>query len=310
MSPKEYAKFRSDDYADKFKTITKQLDNTKTQVASTSAIIQLDKDRLSLNQDLIKNSYAQKDKLQNKCMAKGAYNKTGEYVQANTKEFCNSQTGSFDKTIQSASDQIDLYTKELDKNKLLLKTYQSYADFFSAQARLTDSLKVNIPLELGLYVPEDSIKIVIDNSPRGIAEYFETVTHEYLHYASHVKSNKQLTTALFEEGITEYFAKNIIKNSLKVNTNLGYPVFAIIISKITNMIPESELADLYFVKDETGLEKALDRVYGDNFYKDNLILFETLQYTSNNKQLLKFSNTILNKMNEKPLKENDLISAP
>jgi hypothetical protein len=308
MSPKEYKKFRSDDYAGKFKTISDKLNETNLQISTTSAAIQNDKTQIAFNQNLINLTYEQKNKANNKCVAEGYYNNSGIYIKTNTKEYCNNQNLSFEKIIQSANEKIDFYTKDLNKNNALLKSYESYADFFKAQSSLTNYLKVNIPLELALFVPENEIKMVIDNTPRGIAEYFETATHEYLHYASRTKDGKQLQVALFEEGVTEYFAKNIIKNSLNVDTNIGYPAFAKIISVFTKIIPEAELADYYFSKDQVGLEKALNRVYGDNFYKNNLLLFETLQYTSDNKQLLKFTNTLMDKIKEKHFKEIDLIS--
>jgi len=311
MSTGEYVKFRQDDYAKKFVSINLELKNTENLVASTSSLIQNDKDDISFNQNLVKQSYSQKDKIYNKCIAEGSYNKSGSFIRINSKDQCDNLVKEFDNTINIASDNVDLYTKQLNKNNALLKGYQAYADFFKAQAVLTDSLKTNIPSELGLYVPPDSLKIVVNsNSPRGIADFFETVAHEYLHYASHTKSGKPLSTALFEEGLTEYFARSAIENSLKTNTNLGYPVFVRIIEQITKIIPETELADIYFAKDENALENALDRVYGDNFYKNNLILFQTLQFAYDNKQLLKYANMIMAKTGGEILNEDDLISTP
>jgi hypothetical protein len=311
MSSNEYAKFRQTDYADKFNKINAQIIKTKESIASTSAKIGEDKSLITQNQNLIKTSYAQRDKLMNICINQGNYDKSGKYIHTNTKDYCLSSIKKYDDAADKANSNIDFYTQELDKNNKLLKVYQAYADFFESESKLTDSLKVNIPLELGLYVPPNEIKIVLSsNTQHGVADYFETVTHEYLHFASHQKDSKPLNVALFEEGLTEYFAKNIIKNSLKVETTLGYPVFVKILDQITKIIPEEELADYYFTKDEAGLEKALNRVYGDNFYQNNVVLFETLQFAFDNKQLLKFANSLIDKLGGEPLSESDLVSSP
>jgi hypothetical protein len=311
MSTNEYVKFRQADYVKKLDTINMELKNTKNLIASTSALIQNDKNDISLNLELVKQSYLQKDKINNDCIAEGEYNKSGVFIHKNSKDYCNNLISQYDSTISKANDNVDLFSRELDNNNKLLKAYQAYADFFDAESKLTNSLKVNIPSELGLYVPENSLKIVMNTyTPRDITDYFETVAHEYLHYASHAKSGKTLTTALFEEGLTEYFARRAIENSLEINTNLGYPVFIKIIEQITKIIPETELADIYFAKDEKALENALDRVYGENFYKNNLILIQTLQFASDNKQLLKYANLLMGKIGGETLKENDLISAP
>jgi hypothetical protein len=311
MSIAEYTKFRQADYADKFNKIKQQIANTNKLIASTSAQITTDEDLITQNKDIIKTAYTQRDKQMNSCINQGNYDKSNKYVRTNTQDYCLSLVKRYDDAADKANNNIDFYTQELDKNNKLLKAYQAYADFFESESKLTDSLKVNIPLEVGLYVPPSEIKIVLNTSAQhGVADYFETVTHEYLHYASHQANGKPLNVALFEEGLTEYFAKNIIKNSLKVDTTLGYPVFVKILDQITKIIPEEELADYYFTKDEKGLEKSLNRVYGDNFYQENTVLFETLQYAFDNKQLLKFANSLINKINGEPLTEDDLISAP
>src|SRR4029078_3193695 len=137
-----------------------------------------------------------------------------------------------------------------------------------------------IPSELGVFVPSDSVKVVINNkSSHSIGDYYETLVHEYLHYASYTPG-KRLESSFFEEGLTEYFARQTIKDTLQIDTNIGYPVAVKIIQALTNRIAEVDLADVYFTKNQLALEKILNLTYGDNFYKDNITLFETLMYTS------------------------------
>ncbi len=310
MNEAEYAKFRTEDYAKKFKGLNQQLELAKSLTASTAAAIQENQFNLTASKTLVESAYAQRDQAEIQCIAQGQYNQAGVFVHTNAKTYCDTQAQKFDQAIQTASDKVDFYTQELNKNGKLLKVYQAYVNVLNDESTLNNSLKVDIPLELGLFVPDDSIKIVLNTGNlHGIADYFETVTHEYLHYASSAQSGKTLSVALFEEGLTEYFARKIIMNSLNVNIDGGYPVYVKIISQITQMIPESELADYYFGKDEQGLENALNRVYGQNFYQDNVILFETLQYATDNKQLLKYANILMSKIGGKPLKESELISS-
>ena len=74
------------------------------------------------------------------------------------------------------------------------------------------------------------------------------------------------------------------------------------------VIPEAELSDIYFSKDQEGLERTLNRVYGDTFYEDTRFLFASLQYASNEKEVLELANAIMKKINGKSLTEEDLES--
>jgi hypothetical protein len=77
---------------------------------------------------------------------------------------------------------------------------------------------------------------------------------------------------------------------------------------MTKRISESELADIYFSKSQDKLEQLLDRVYGENFYKNTRIEFLNLQYASSPDLALKIANEIMKKIGGNPLKEKDLLS--
>jgi hypothetical protein len=166
-----------------------------------------------------------------------------------------------------------------------------------------------VPNELGVFEPKDKIKIAFaTTSSHAIADYLETVAHEYLHYTSYISQAKRFSDSFFEEGLTEYFARNIIQKELQTTTNLGYPVQVKIITEMTKRIPESDFMDSYFTKDDAELIYMVDRAYGDGFYENNQILFETLQYTSDPKQMLQLANTIMKKIDGQRLTEKDLFS--
>lgn len=100
----------------------------------------------------------------------------------------------------------------------------------------------------------------------------------------------------------------MVKDSLQIDTDLGYPVGVKIITALTHRIAEVDFADIYFSKDQAGLEKMLDLAYGDNFYANNITLFESLQYTTDPKQELQLANTIMHKIGGKALHGQDLYS--
>lgn len=204
---------------------------------------------------------------------------------------------------------IDELTAKIDKDLVVLSENKYSENFYKSQKQLLQQLTKDSPDEQGLFIPIDTIRIVYKtNNSRSIADYFATLTHEYLHYSSYISKSKMLNDSFFEEGLTEYFARSAIKNDLNTSTNLGYPVQAKIIGEMTNIIPESELAEIYFTKDQEGLERALNRVYGDDFHKETRLIFETLQYASNPNEILKLANNIMKRIGGKPLTHEDLIS--
>ena len=78
---------------------------------------------------------------------------------------------------------------------------------------------------------------------------------------------------------------------------------------MTNRIPETDFADIYFTKDQNALEKLINKVYGDDFYKNNQALFASLQYAHNQDQLLKLTNVIMKKIGGQPITKKDLRSS-
>jgi hypothetical protein len=307
MGEDEYQKYRQLDFNKKVADVQLQLNQTNQSIGTLSAAIQNDKDQIAYNKNFVTSGYLKRDKQYNSCMAQGSY-KAGIFTHTNSKDYCQSQIMDLDNAIQQASNALDVLNKKLNDDQNNLDMSKLYASFFATQVKLGNLLKVNIPHELGAFDPPDTIKILINTtSSHAIADYFETVVHEYLHYASY-NAKKSFTASFFEEGLTEYFARAAIQNNLNTGTNLGYPVYVKIISEMTKIIPETELADIYFSKDELRLRTTINRVYGDNFYTNNLIAFETLQYTSDLDQILKLANTIMAKINGTPLKESDIIS--
>lgn len=276
-------------------------------IATISATIQNDSDAIDSNSTLQKNALTQESKQYDACLSTGTYS-SGVFQPTYSKSDCQKILDVWSGTLDTLSKDENALNAQKQKDQQLLKDYEYYKDFFSAQQTLIGLTSTNIPSELGVFTPPDSIKIVVNSkSSHSIGDYFETLAHEYLHYASYT-AGKRLDSSFFEEGLTEYFARQTIQDTLQVDTNIGYPVAVKILSDLTNRIPESDLADIYFSKDQAGLEKTLDLTYGDTFYKETITLFESLQYTSDPQQVLQIANTILKKIDAQPLTEKDLFS--
>jgi hypothetical protein len=308
MNSAEYSTYRKNDADRKSTLIDIQITSIEDTISSISGTIQTDKDNILSNQTIVKQQFSERDTEYRACTSAGKYI-SGTFIRTYPETECKSRLSEWNKKINLTNNDILLLDQKsiFDKNQLI--QYQYYAALFKIQKKLLQLSKENIPHELGAFEPESTLAIALNTgSAHTVADYFETLTHEYLHYASYISPQKMLNDTFFEEGLTEYFARMTIQNDLDTSTNLGYPVFVKIITQMTVLIPESELADIYFSKDEAGLEAALDRVYGEDFYKNNRILFITLQDTSDPKQILTIANQIMKKIHGNPLQEKDLYS--
>jgi len=141
-----------------------------------------------------------------------------------------------------------------------------------------------------------------------IVDYFETLSHEYLHYASYINKDQTLKYSFFEEGLTEYFARQVVKKEFGVNTHMGYPVLVALIKEMMKKIPEKTLEDIYFTKDETRLEAELANVYGEKYFSDFEIYFDYLGDLPP-RDALSVANSMLLRMGSKSIKESDLYSS-
>lgn len=308
MTEKEYQNFRKNDVKTKLGKIGSEAKTLSDEVSSFSAVIRQDKAKIADGQKAQSNLLQQQNKAYDACLSTGTY-VSGVFRPTYTKGYCQNILEEWNTKIDQETSNIDQLNKQLALDQQKLATYTYYANFFKVQGKLLGISTENIPSELGVFEPPSAIKIIINStSSHDIADYFETLSHEYLHYASFIQ-NKSFASPFFEEGLTEYFARQAIQDSLHIDTNIGYPVNVRIIKEMTKRIAEPDLADIYFNKDETALEKELNLAYGDNFYKDNYVTFESLQYTSDPKQALKLANTIMYHMGAKPLTSKDLYSS-
>lgn len=308
MNRAQYLEFRKNDGKNKLAKVEEQIKLSEDSISTFSSQLDTDKEALKRAQDSLKESYALREEKYKACYSAGSY-KNKIFIRLNTDDYCKTIYNSFDDQIKNTNDSIEDLKNKIQTGLQKLTDAQKYALFFKTQRNVVKIQSSNIPHELGVFTPDNTLEIALDTSnSHAIADYFETLIHEYYHYASYSKE-KHFTDLFFEEALTEYFARKTVENSLNFSTNLGYPVHVKIMSEIVKSIPESDLATVYFTKDETRLEELFNKVYGNNFYKDTRTLFATLQFTSDPKQILSLANKIMKKIGSPPLKESDIFSA-
>lgn len=307
MTDKSYKAFRQFDVKEKLSKVDTELDKINESITTLTEDIETNNRDITQNETDQREVLEERDRKYNSCLSEGTYQK-GVFVPANTREFCQEIIEEWEDDYVNEVNLGKTLSKNLEDKQKRLKDYRYFNNYFTAQKQLIEVSSENIPSELGLFEQPNLIKIIISNSESSrIADYFNTLTHEYLHYAS-FQPNKRLESSFFEEGITEYFARNTIRNTLQTETNVGYPVNARLIEEISKRISEPDLAEIYFSKDQTELENKLNLVYGENFYKNNIVLFESLQYTSDPEIVLEIVNRIMRNIGSPPLKKEDLFS--
>lgn len=318
MNEREYINYRKADTKEKIKRIDKNLQKIETAMATLDESAQKAKDTIAYNRDQIKHVSVQRDKLYDDCISAGSY-KAGIFYRTYSPQQCKNLRNQGNESIKQGNEDIKEWDQQIELIQNKRAEYKFYQQFLEKQKEIVQASTDKISRELGVFEPGDSITIsfntILKNAgsahPTSAAtDYFVTLAHEYLHYASYVSDDRRLYSAFFEEGLTEYFARKIIQNSLHVDTNLGYPIQAKIIHEMMRLITEREFADIYFTKDEAELKNTLDRVYGPDFYTSTLLLFEQLHYTSDPKQAVKLANEVMAKIGGDPVTEKDLESSP
>jgi len=284
ISVEEYKNFRRNDFIDKLKLVDLYQKATQDSIATYSA--QITGLELSSSQSgtQIQTIY--------RLIDKNPKNKADLY----------DQVSNLHKTI-------DVNNTLITENRTKLTDAQALTKFFDSQKILGEKLIDNIPSERGSFYPPDTIKLSFpDSSPHSVVDYLANLVHEYLHYASYAGPDSKLNNPFFEEGLTEFYARKIIAEKLNVQTNLGYPVLVKIFTKLAKNLPDSDLLEIYFTKNESALIRLIDRVYGKNFYAQNQNLFLAIQSTNDRQKLLPLANLLMSKIHGEPLTEQDLIS--
>ncbi|MDO8569993.1 MAG: hypothetical protein Q7R97_00210 [Candidatus Daviesbacteria bacterium] len=308
MGRQEYLKFREDQINEQLAEIDKYITNTQTLINAAYANISEDKQKIESNKNGLSNSISSKDSDYNKCKTAGYYSYYfGTFSRYYTDSECDARRAQWDQIIAGFQKNINDWEQSLKTDQYNLGEYQKAKDLLVKYQGLVASQKDTTPGELGIFESPDKIKVVLEStSDRAIADYFAIVVHEYLHYTSYVSEERQLPQ-FFEEGLTEYYARQIVSKEIKTETNVGYPAIIPIIKKIAQDLPKGELERIYFTKDEKSLIALLNDKYGDSFYKDSEYYFKIIPFLGGS-DTLEIVNNILFKIGAPQLTEKDLYS--
>lgn len=311
MGRQEYLDYRTNQFNETISKIDDYISSVKKQLSNYYAAIQDDKNRIANIQSIIQDSINKKNSQYNSCIKAGYYSfYTGGFYRYYTDSYCSSLASEWDNVINQGNQGIQDLNNEISQ-------LQGYAYVANGYVKDAEDLKVyyesakdQTPQELGIFEGDkNTIKVAVDEtSPNVVVNYFETLTHEYLHYAGYINEDTTFKYSFFEEGLTEYFARKAIKKEFDINTHMGYPLLVAIMTQIVKKIPESTLADIYFKKDETLLEAVLNQAYGEKFYSDSEYFFSILPY-ANGTEGLKIANGIMLRVGGKEIDESNLYSS-
>lgn len=310
LGRQDYLKFREDQINEQLAEIEQLIDGFTTLINNIYGSISNDKAKIAYNQNGLNSSISQKDSAYNYCLTAGYTSLYfGTFYHYYTQQECDSQKTQWDQTIAGFQKNISDWQAQLQYDQSQLPQYQEAKDTLTAYNTIIASQKDSTPQELGLFLPADkTIKLALDyTGSKSAVEYLVTLTHEYLHYTSYVSEERSLPH-FFEEGLTETYARRVIKNELGIDTNIGYPLLVKIIQQMITKIPEDKLQEIYFTKDKNELQSLLDEAYGKDFYKNSEYYFSIMSYVPP-KEALKFANNIMIKIGGKPLTEEDLVSS-
>jgi len=311
ISRQDYLKYRDDQFNKQLKEIQSLIDDIKKQIRFVNSKVAEAKSSISTLQEYIIINTRYRDEEYSQCISE-TYTYYGYYsnysYRRNSDQYCNqlkdnrnAQNEGYQNSINEFNQNLVYYQGQAYSLNQDFSDLDDYSNF-------VESAKSQTPYELGLFEPPQSIKVVLEStSNKAIGDYFAILTHEYLHYTSYISEERTLPL-FFEEGLTELLSRNSIKESLKINTNIGYPLITKIMDVISSKIDKDILSQIYFTKDVNLLESTLDDKFGKNFYKDTESFFTLIPYLPSDKAL-KLANNIMYRIEGPELTEKDIYSS-
>ncbi|MBI5123091.1 hypothetical protein HZA75_04515 [Candidatus Roizmanbacteria bacterium] len=223
LNRQEYLKLREKQINEQIKKLDDEIVEVDKEINITYGYISENKKQLQEADDFLANSETKKTATYNECKSAGE-NYEGHFYRYYTDDQCNSILAEWDKIVREVSGQTGEIRSALSNNQRVLADYQSTRAYTVQARNFVNEYKNITPDELGIFLPEKDIKIALDsNNPDVFNGYLATLVHEYLHYTTYVSDERELDH-FFEEGLTEYFAKKIMKKQLNYSENIGYPV--------------------------------------------------------------------------------------
>lgn len=310
VSRQEYLKYRDDQVNKQLREIQDLIDSVKNEMSTVASYISRGKANISELEGYVRISASYRDQEYQTCVS-STYTIYGYYsyytYRSYTDEQCQSQRSSRDQEIARYQSQIKEEQNTLSYNQGVYAQLRNNANDLGSYQDFVNSYKSQTPYELGIFEPEKDIKVVLDSvDSKSLADFISTITHEYLHYTSYISEERSLPH-FFEEGLTELLSRRIGRETLGIDTNLGYPLMTKIMERIADKVGWKELEQIYFTKNEDELVYLLDNKFGKNFYKDSENFFILIPYLPEEKAL-KYANNIMTKIDAKELTTEDFYS--
>jgi hypothetical protein len=299
LNRQEYLKLREEQINEDIQKLNEGIAEIEREISIAASYVAESRQSLQESENFLANSESNKESLYNECKTAGE-TFLGDFYRYYSDDECNSFRAEWDRTVNAARADQDEIRSALSHNQNVLSEYQGIREYIVESREFVESTKDMTPHELGIFLPGEEIKIALDSTnPDAAYGYLSTLVHEYLHYTTYVSEEKRLDH-FFEEGLTEYFARKIVKQQINYTENVGYPVAVKLIEEITKKIPEDKLLTIYFTKDQKQLEYLLDEAYGKNFYADSSVYFSTINYLPFDESL-KAANTVMVRIDGKKI---------
>lgn len=305
----EYLKYREQKINEQIDKIQEAYDAVSNYLQNLYANIANANTQIKNNESAIDSAISSRDYYYNYCMNAGYYSYYLNYFfRSFSDEKCESDKQEWNGIIAQNEQNITEWRSYINSVNSEIASYKELQENLGYYIELVESQKQIIVYELGLFEPDDQIKVVLDTTKSSsLADFFATSIHEYFHYTSYVSEEKVLPS-FFEEALTEYFARKSVEEILNFSTNQGYPAYIDLIGKMTSDIGEDKMKDIYLTKNFDLLKSELNYKYGEHFYDDTQYYFDILPYLDLESQV-NIVNDIMFRINGEKINVEDVVSS-
>lgn len=307
LGRQDYIKIRDEQINKRLNVYEYIIEMVELEIDQNIANISEAKSKISYNEKGLSDSKATKESSYTNCTLQGYFDYfSGKFFRYYSDETCRNRSNSWDEIISKFEKNISDWKSSLYYDQSQLNENKKLLSYFSDWKEITESEKNSTPLELGVFYEDNKIDVAFDwTNNKSIISFLETLSHEYLHYASYISDEKSFENIAFEEGLTEYYARSIIKDFYNRDTNIGYPLLMKVMSQIFTKLPKEHLEKVYFEKDEESLISLLNSTFGKDFYEKNELSFIFLPYLSG-KEAVDTANKIIKSIDGQEVSEKDL----
>lgn len=187
------------------------------------------------------------------------------YRRIYTDNECAQQVSNYDQKIQENNNTILDNQKNLAYTQAIFDYDMKYYQQLDRNA-VEKTLRASATSTLAEFIPDNTIYVIYEDSSNERIPYnFELIVHEYLHYGSFGTEGSAFSSRPVEEGLTEFFAENIILDNFHQKIEEGYKDIMPRFRTMIDGISKDDLINLYLRKDGTGLQNLVQKKYGNQY---------------------------------------------